>query len=161
MGLGIRPFRGTDVGRVLEITILAWTPVFESFRRILGADLFPIICPDWEADQRRGVEAACRGEDGWSAWVAERDGALVGFVVFRLNHDTGIGELGYNAVHPEHQNSGIGTMMYEFALGRMREGGMRAAKVETGGDSSHAPARRAYEKAGFRPLPCVHYYREL
>ena len=93
--------------------------------------------------------------------MAERDGTVVGFIVFKLNHDTRIGVLGYNAVHPEHQSLGIGTMMYEFALGKMKEGGMRAANVETGGDSSHAPARRAYEKVGFRPLPGVNYYKEL
>ena len=31
----------------------------------------------------------------------------------------------------------------------MKQVGMRVATVGTGRDSSHAPARRAYEKAGF------------
>jgi hypothetical protein len=31
----------------------------------------------------------------------------------------------------------------------MKEAGMQVATVSTGGDPSHAPARRAYEKAGF------------
>jgi hypothetical protein len=39
--------------------------------------------------------------------------------------------------------------MYDFALERMRETGMRLAVVSTGGDVSRAPARRAYAKAGF------------
>ena len=52
--------------------------------------------------------------------------------------------------------------MYGFALQRMREAGMTAATVGTGGDPSHAPARRAYEKAGFGPaLPTVYFYRSL
>jgi ribosomal protein S18 acetylase RimI-like enzyme len=161
MDLEIRPFRETDLDDILQISVLAWTPIFESFRQILGDSLFAIVYPDWRADQRRGTERDCRDENGWSAWVAERAGTLVGFVLFRLNHDTKIGEVGYNAVHPDHQNSGTGTMMCEFALGKMREGGMRAANVGTGGDSSHAPARRVYEKVGFRPLPVVSYYREL
>jgi hypothetical protein len=39
---------------------------------------------------------------------------------------------------------------------------MRFAKVHTGLDPSHAPARRAYEKAGFTTqLPTVDYYRKL
>ena len=43
----------------------------------------------------------------------------------------------------------MGTTLYEFAVERMREAGMRVATVSTGGDPSHAPARRAYQKAGF------------
>lgn len=39
---------------------------------------------------------------------------------------------------------------------------MALATVSTGGDPSHAPARRAYEKAGFGPgLPSVYLYRVL
>lgn len=36
-----------------------------------------------------------------------------------------------------------------FALERMQQAGMKVATVATGGDPSHAPARRAYHKAGF------------
>ena len=37
-----------------------------------------------------------------------------------------------------------------------------ARGVGTGGDPSHAPARRAYEKAGFGPaIPSLYYYRAL
>ena len=52
--------------------------------------------------------------------------------------------------------------MYELVLERMREQGMLLATVGTGGDPSHAPARRAYEKVGFGPaLPSVWLYRRL
>ena len=44
----------------------------------------------------------------------------------------------------------------------MRAAGLRCVQVSTGGDDSHAPARRAYEKAGFRPgVPSLTLYREL
>ena len=40
--------------------------------------------------------------------------------------------------------------------------GMRAATVSTGGDDSHAAARRAYEKAGFSArIPSVWLCRTL
>lgn len=55
MDLKIRPFRDGDIDRVLEISILAWTPVFESFRRILGDSLSAIIYPDWKAEQRQTI----------------------------------------------------------------------------------------------------------
>ncbi len=47
-------------------------------------------------------------------------------------------------------------------LHAMREAGMRVATVGTGGDASHVPARRAYEKAGFGPaIPSLYLYRSL
>jgi hypothetical protein len=33
--------------------------------------------------------------------------------------------------------------------------------VHTGGDPGHAPGRRVFEKAGFRPFPVVDYYKQL
>jgi len=36
---------------------------------------------------------------------------------------------------------------------------MSVAMVATGGDPGHAPARRTYEKLGFRQLPLAHYAR--
>jgi len=52
--------------------------------------------------------------------------------------------------------------MYECATDRLRELGMRVAEVGTGGDPSHAPARRAYAKAGFGPgIPNVYLYKDL
>jgi hypothetical protein len=33
--------------------------------------------------------------------------------------------------------------------------------VETGGDPGHAPARHAYARTGFTPLPVVRYFTPL
>jgi hypothetical protein len=52
--------------------------------------------------------------------------------------------------------------MYEFVVAQMRAAGMRVATVSTGGDPSHAPARRAYEKAGFNVgIPSVWLCQKL
>ena len=88
--------------------------------------------------------------------------SVVGFVSLKLNRETRVGEIGLNAVHPDHAGAGIGTAMYELAIARMKEAGMRVATVGTGGDPSHAPARRAYEKAGFTAeIPSVWLCRKL
>jgi metal-dependent amidase/aminoacylase/carboxypeptidase family protein len=61
-----------------------------------------------------------------------------------------------------HAGKGVGTAMYEYALVRMKDAGMRAATVGTGGDPSHAPARRAYAKVGFTAqIPSVWMCRLL
>ena len=98
----------------------------------------------------------------WEVYVAEVAGEVVGFVSVQLNRDTGVGEIGLNAVDPAHAGRGVGTEMYDFAVTRMKEAGMTVATVGTGGDPSHAPARRAYQKAGFGvEIPSVWMYRKL
>jgi GNAT superfamily N-acetyltransferase len=95
-------------------------------------------------------------------WVAEVDGEIVGFVgtgVF--DPELTMGEISILAVDPDHQGSGIGTALTEFALDRLAEAGMRVAMVETGGDPGHAPARRTYEGAGFTLLPVARYFKNL
>jgi len=55
----------------------------------------------------------------------------------------------------------LGTLMYGHVLDIMRTAGMKYAQVGTGGDPSHTPAQRAYEKFGFVALPLVQYYKKL
>jgi GNAT superfamily N-acetyltransferase len=108
------------------------------------------------------LAALFTAESDSEVYVAEVSGVVVGFVAIGLNRDTRVGEIGLNAVHPTRAGHGIGTAMYEFALSRMRDAGMRAATVATGGDASHAPARRAYQKAGFAAqIPSVWMCRFL
>jgi ribosomal protein S18 acetylase RimI-like enzyme len=95
------------------------------------------------------------------AWVAEVDGKVVGYIIYELHDNDQTGEVMLLAVHSDYQNEGIGTELNRFALDRMREAGMRLAVVGTGGDESHAPARRSYEKAGYTGLPLVRYYQKL
>ena len=64
---------------------------------------------------------------GGRFFVAELGAAVVGFVSMQLDPDTQIGEIGLNAVHPDHAGKGIGTAMYNLTLARMKEAGMRVA----------------------------------
>jgi predicted N-acetyltransferase YhbS len=93
--------------------------------------------------------------------VAERDDVVVGYVAYEIRRKDATGEVQLLAVHPEHQNKGIGTLLNRRASEEMREAGVRLAVVETGGDSSHAPARAVYSKAGYTGLPLVRYFRRL
>ncbi|NTW15991.1 MAG: GNAT family N-acetyltransferase, partial [Syntrophaceae bacterium] len=80
-------------------------------------------------------------------WVAEADGKVVGLIAVEPNDKEKTSEVQFLAVHPEYQNHGIGTELNSFALQKMKDSGMKMAVVGTGGDESHAPARRSYEKA--------------
>ena len=82
------------------------------------------------------------------------------FVALTLAPDSG--EIMLLAVHPGYQNHDIGTTLNLHALQAMKDAGMIRAEVGTGGDPAHAPARRAYEKAGFDiAQPKVTYYKNL
>jgi ribosomal protein S18 acetylase RimI-like enzyme len=160
MSLQIRPVRDTDVADLVQLSLLAWEPVFPSFEQILGQAIYTLIWPDWRAGQKEAVETVCRDGEETTVWVAELDSLVVGFVAYRLHEDK-TGEVQLLAVHPEYQNLGIGTELNRLALKKMKESGMKMARVETGGDPSHAPARRSYEKAGYTALPLVRYFQDL
>jgi GNAT superfamily N-acetyltransferase len=157
----IRLFEPNDLTGILQLSLLAWEPVFTSWQQILGPRIFPIaIFPDWRKSQKEVVEKICTDPNN-ATWVADIEGTAVGFIVYKLNESTKIGEVELLAVHPDYQNGGIGTELNFFALNKLKEAGMKLAYVGTGGDEGHAPARRSYEKAGYIGLPAVHYYKEL
>jgi len=157
----IRDLAPEDVEAIAAIAVAAWEPIFAGFREAMGEDLFAAACPNWRQEKARQVRAACEAGNAAGVSVAEAGGRVVGFATFYVKA-SGLGEIGNNAVHPDCQGRGIGPRMYEHVFGRLRAKGARFVKVHTGGDPAHAPARRAYEKAGFAlRLPTVDYYRPL
>ena len=157
----IRPYADRDAEAVIDFSLRAWAPVFGSIEQVLGSAIFRRLHPDWREDQRRAVEDVCAAQKG-PVWVAEVDGAAVGFVAIEV-YDPGrsMGEISMLAVDPDHQGGGIGTALTEFALDRLKDAGMKIAMVETGGDPGHAAARRTYEKAGYVLSPVARYFKNL
>jgi ribosomal protein S18 acetylase RimI-like enzyme len=155
----VRLFVDADLPGIVELSLLAWEPVFESFERVLGSRVFPILYPDWRKTQAEGVEGACRATDKYHTLVAELDGRVVGFIAYELKGETG--EVVLLAVHPEFQKRGIATALNRAALDAMKAAGMKMAVAETGGEEGHTPARHAYEKAGYTGLPLVRYFQDL
>ncbi len=161
MNVRIRRVGDDEIDEVVRLSLLAWAPVFVSFEQVLGAAIFGRVYLDWRSGQEAVVREMCGQSENRVTWVAELDRVLAGFVVVELNVETGVGEIQLLAVHPDHQNRGIGTELNAFALRQMKDAGMRLAVVGTGGDPGHAPARRSYERAGFTALPLVRYYKDL
>jgi ribosomal protein S18 acetylase RimI-like enzyme len=157
----IRSIEEVDIEAVVQLSLLAWEPVFLSMEHILGRSIFAQIYPDWLTTQRALIESVCKDEEKYSTYVAEAEGAVLGFIAYTTDSAEKTGEVELLAVHPENQNHGIGTELNKFVLNMMRESGVRLAVVGTGGDPAHAPARRCYEKAGFTGLPIVRYYQDL
>ncbi len=145
-----------------DIRCAAFAPVFASFRSILGDEIYEAAQAPEDQRQEQLLAELFAAESGWELYTARFGETVVGFISLRLDSDNRVGEIGLNAVHPQHAGRGVGTAMYEFAVSRMRQAGMRVATVATGGDPSHAPARRAYQKAGFTvEIPSVWMCRKL
>ncbi|MBN1581810.1 MAG: GNAT family N-acetyltransferase [Anaerolineae bacterium] len=161
MNVTIRSYTDQDLDAIIELSLLAWDPIFKSFKQILGPQIYPIIYPDWRKSQQEGVEATVKDRDKFNTLVADLDGIVAGFVVYELHDKDSTGEVQLLAVHPDYQNQGVGTELNVTALERMKAAGMKLAVVGTGGEEGHAPARRSYEKAGYTGLPLVRYYKDL
>ena len=158
----IRPAKEDDLPYLERVRQAAFAPVFDSFRAILGDRIYELAQAREDEAQKDYLVSLLALESQWEVYTAELVGTIVGFVSVRLNQETQVGEIGLNAVHPDYSGQGIGTEMYDFAVARMQQSGMRVATVATGGDPSHAPARRAYEKAGFTvQIPSVWMCRLL
>jgi ribosomal protein S18 acetylase RimI-like enzyme len=157
----IRAFQSDDLPVMQAIRRRAFQPIYDSFRALVGEEVFQLEFSDWDQAQGDYLQSIC-GDSGKEVYVATVDEALAGFIGLAMNRACGRGEIDLNAVDPEHQGRGIGESMYKFAVRRMQSAGMKVVKVGTGGDSSHLPARKAYEKAGFSVyIPSITMYQKI
>ena len=162
MSFLIRAYAPSDLPLLQSIRAAAFAPVFASFRAIVGPEIAALGLATAETEQAALLNAIAKPDSGYTIAVAEAGGVIAGFVSWKPNIAPGIGEITLNAVHPDHGGKGIGTALYNHALATLKSAGMQLATVGTGGDPSHAPARRAYEKAGFSVhLPSIYMYRKL
>lgn len=157
----IRPAKEDDLETIKQIAVEAWEPVYQSFRRMMGDELFEGIHGNWRTDKAAQVAGHYRSYPELTL-VTEYDGQVVGFITYNLFERKKLGVIGNNAIHPKYQGKGLGTKQYQKVIEIFRENGMLYAQVTTGSDGSHAPARAAYEKVGFEPMIHIaQYYRKL
>ena len=148
-----------DIEAAAAIGIEAWTPIREGYRLALGDELYEAFFTGWPDSKRASIAKGLRSGRGFVAKDGDR---VVGFIYYQFNPDTGVGEICENAVSSAYRGQGIGGMLYSQVFDYLQAQGAKFVKVTTGGDDGHAPARKAYEKAGFHAfLPSVTYYKAL
>ena len=139
-----------DIEQACDIARRAWGRIHTSFRQIMGAQMHDALCANWEEKKAAQVRGHWERHPEWFYVVeAVKAKSVVAFITFRVDPEKSLGTIGNNAVAPEGQGQGIGTAMYARVLNLFRRQGLKYASVGTGLDEGHAPARRAYEKAGF------------
>ena len=107
--------------------------LFESFRQRLDEAVAATAFDRAEAEQGALLDEFCKPDFAHKVFVDLKGSEIVGFMAMSLDE----------------KKIGIGTRLYDFATDFMRDTGMTVANVGNGGDESHVPARRAYQKAGF------------
>ncbi len=162
--LQITDYRATAEMAIVDLSLRAWAPVFESMRTTVGDAIFNVLYPDWEPLQAKEVRETLANPEHTS-WVATEDGVPVGFatagVLAEWVPNATLGQIVMVAVDPESQRQGIGRRLTDTALAWFRKQGVTIAAVETGGDPGHAPARATYERSGFTALPIARYFQVL
>ncbi|WP_223789611.1 GNAT family N-acetyltransferase [Marinicella meishanensis] len=162
MHIQFRPAEAQDADQIESIRAAAFAPVFASFKHILGDDIYRLAQEQEDMAQADELAAMWHSDSPWRLLAVEANQQLVGFTAYQWDAACQVGEIGLNAVDPTMAGQGIGTKMYQEVLQLMRQAGVQVATVATGGDPSHAPARKAYENAGFDvSIPSVWYCQKL
>ena len=158
--MNMRTFCPEDLEKIMAIADAAWQPIRKMTRGILGDTISDLLNPQGDAVSK-GLQVKDQIESGtYKIAVCEHDGRPVGFITYAV--DGPIGEICNNGALPGTGLKGIGQTMYSFVLDEFRKAGVKVVKVTTGLDDAHAPARRAYERAGFKKhLDQTTYYMEL
>lgn len=144
----IREFRSEDLPVIMDIGNRAWRGIYAMYKERYGDELFSRITPAPATSKGEQIKTHSQKHPEWIL-VCEENGTIVGFITFMIDQKSMIGEIGNNAVDPQCTIKGIGQQMYQAVLEIFRSKNMTFAKVSTGLDDAHAPARRAYKRAGF------------
>jgi GNAT superfamily N-acetyltransferase len=109
---------------------------------------------------------------GACAFISSIDDTIIGFFSYDPRQGPGIGLVGHNGVLPPFQRQGFGTQQIFEILRLFTVRRFARACVSTSEHPFFAPARRMYEKCGFRqcgttpgdrwgPYAIVHYEKPL
>ena len=139
----IRAATGSDAESIARVQEHGWQVAYRH--------VFPVE----ELDRGGFIQAARwrerleRPPTGWSTFVVERDGTVVGFASVGPSRDRrGLGELYAIYVEPEQWSTGAGRALLERAEEQLRKDYEDAALWVL---EENGRARRFYERAGWEP----------
>ncbi len=161
MTFEIRPFEERYSEDLLDLSLRAWAPAFETMAKTNDQFVLDAFYPNgWEVRQVADIKALLK-DATCNVWTAHANNRLVGFIGLRTHPEDMMGEIHIVAVEPEHQRRGVATALMSFASDEFKRAGLMMVMVETGDDPAHETSRVTYENFGFRPWPVARYFKEL
>ena len=149
----IRKYRDADREIIKEITAICFEGVSieHNIEKLYG----PIAGKDWRWRKKRHVDAdIAANADG--IFIAEDEGQVVGYISTRVDAETKIGGIPNFAVHPAHQQKGIGKKLMHAGIEYLKSKGMEYARIET--LAHNEVGLRFYPKMGFKELARQVYF---
>lgn len=163
MSIIIERGQKADVEACKEIFVTVWEGIHGVYTDLIGEELHDVFFGNWKDNVDNGFVASfLSAVDENRAFVAKDGDKIAGFAYYRAIEEKKVANIGYNAVGLEYKKKGIGSMLYQSMIESMKAEGFQYVSVSTGLDDAHAPARKAYERAGFeKNLPSVRYFQKL
>jgi len=151
-GVILRRAQDSDLPRLDEIVVVCYTPIHDSYVKIVGEECARRLrrSPelDWTVEKTNRIRKAYEDQPN-CVWVLEKNGAIFGFMTFTVLRERNRAWIEENGVLPEHRGQGWATFMLRHVLQHLRSEGIRFVSVEVDLDDVHRPARRAYQAVGF------------
>ncbi len=157
MNVTIRPFRPSDLPAIKQLTVECFDGV--SLEHDVERHFGTFNGRDWRWRKARHIDddVAANTE---GIFVAEADGAIVGYITTRVDREAGRGRIPNLAVTADARGQGIGRRLIERALDYFRAGGLQYAMIET--MAQNAIGQHLYPACGFVEVARqVHYARKL
>jgi ribosomal protein S18 acetylase RimI-like enzyme len=148
MAIRIREAEPKDARAIAEVHVRAWRAAYRD--QLTDDYLDGMSVEERLEDQRRSLEAPMAG---WRTWLAEDEGATVGFAVTGPSQDADAdqrtGEVYAIYLEPDRVGTGVGRELFAHAVNDLRERGFHAATLWV--LESNERTRRFYEVAGWKP----------
>ena len=97
-----RAFAPADLPTLHAIRAAAFAPIFASFRSIVGPEIAALGLATAEQEQADLLDAIAKLDSSHAIAIAESGSTVIGFVSWKNDPATKIGEITLNAVHPGH-----------------------------------------------------------
>ena len=153
----IRPYQPADLAALKRITVDGFQGV--SIDHGIEQAFGPIHGHDWRWRKERHIDADVAREVS-GCFVAEHEGAIVGYITTWQDRAAGIGHIPNLAIDASFRNQGLGRQLIEHALSHFRASGLTHAKIET--LAQNAIGNHLYPSLGFVEVARqVHFVAKL
>ncbi len=137
-------FQGCRRGLLADLLASCYAPLLEQLPTAKVAGLRS----DWaDYDDAVHTEPDTIGASGFLTCLGTR---VIGFASWDPRGWPDVGSVGHNCIIPEFQGHGYGRRQVEEVLSLFRRKGFRRVQVRTDAHPFFGPARRMYERCGFR-----------
>ena len=84
----IIPFQKEHLSPLIELSLRAWEPIFQSLEAIIQPAVYAEFYPEgWQKSQKETVTAALNSDE-MQSWIGMENGRLMGYVTLKFDHES-------------------------------------------------------------------------